>query len=66
MENNNFFNTALGKNDLVKMYFAHVPSLDFWCYSSSSFFFLMEAIILGGNIVTPVNLYAAAQLEAES
>lgn len=66
MENNNFFNTALGRNDLVKMYFAHVPLLGFCCYSSSFFFFLMEAIILGGNIVTPVNSYATAQLETES
>jgi hypothetical protein len=63
MENNNFFNTALGKSDLVKMYFAHVPLLDFCCCSLSLF---MEAIILGGNIVTPANSYATAQLETES
>lgn len=30
------------------------------------FFFLMEAIILGGNTVTLVNLYAAVQSESES
>lgn len=43
----------------------------FHCWISDAilpllFFFLMEAIILGGNIVTPVNSYATAQLEAES
>lgn len=40
----------------------------FHCWVSDAIlpFFLMGAIILGSNIVTPVNLYATAQLKAES
>jgi hypothetical protein len=42
------------------MYFAHVPLVNFCCS------FLMEAVILRGNIVTSLNSYAAVQLDSES